>query len=267
VVEADDAEGVAGPGRVNEAGGFEELEHAGWAGEAFDRGVEVAVGAFVAGDEAAETGQDGLEVDVVEGAGEALGLVALEDAELAAGAQDAKDLGEAFVVVGEVAEAEGGGDEVDGGVGYGEVEGVGFDGGYVVRAEFLDAESEHLVGEVYGEDGGGSGGGGAVFEERHGHVAGAAAEIEGDGFGVLEDGAEEAGGAGPPGVIDAGGEEVVGAVVGGGDGVEHLLDVRCGVLLGGDAGGAGSGGAFVFGFEIDGHFDYVSGSVESSSHP
>ena len=63
---------------------------------------------------------------------------------------------------------------------------------------------------------------------------------------MLEDGAEEAGGAVPPPVVDADGEEVVGAVVGGGDGVEHLLNVRgCG-LFGSDAGGAGSGGAFVF---------------------
>jgi hypothetical protein len=110
VVEAYYAEGVAGPTRVGETCGFEELKHAGWAREAFDGGVEVAVGAFVAGDEAAETRQDGLEVDVVERAGEAFGLVAFEDSELAAGAQDAKNLGEAFVIVGEVAEAEGGGD-------------------------------------------------------------------------------------------------------------------------------------------------------------
>jgi len=140
VVEADDAEGVAGPGRVGEAGGFEKLEHAGWAGEAFDRGVEVAVGALVAGDEAAETGQDRFEVDVVECAGEAFGLVAFEDAKLAARAEDAEDLGEAFVVVGEVAEAEGRGDEVDGGVGDWEVECVGFNGDYVVVREFFDAE-------------------------------------------------------------------------------------------------------------------------------
>ena len=57
--------------------------------------------------------------------------------------------------------------------------------------------------------------------------------------------------------IDAGGEEVVGAVVGGGDGVEHLLDVRGGGLLGGDAGGAGSGGAFVLGWVFDGHKCHV----------
>ena len=46
-----------------------------------------------------------------------------------------------------------------------------------------------------------------------------------DGFGALEDGAEGAGGAVPPAAVEADGEEVVGAVVGGGDGVEHLLDV------------------------------------------
>src|SRR5271170_2638242 len=63
VVEADDAEGVAGPGGVGEAGGFEELEHAGWAGEAFDRGGEVGVGAALAGDEAAYAGEDGFEVE------------------------------------------------------------------------------------------------------------------------------------------------------------------------------------------------------------
>ncbi len=64
-------------------------------------------------------------------------MVALENAELAAGAEDAVDFGEALFVVGEIAEAEGGGDEVDGGVGDGEVEGVGFDGEDVLAGEFL----------------------------------------------------------------------------------------------------------------------------------
>ena len=88
----------------------------------------------------------------------------------------------------------------------------------------------------------------AVFVEGQGHVAGAAAEVEDVGFGADEDGAEGAGGAGPPIAVDAGGEGVVGTVVGGGDGVEHLLGrFRCGGLLGGCSGGEGAGGAFVFG--------------------
>ncbi len=53
VVEAGGAEGVAGPGGVGEAGVFDELDHAGWAGEALDRGGEVAVSGGLAGDEAA----------------------------------------------------------------------------------------------------------------------------------------------------------------------------------------------------------------------
>ena len=99
--------------------------------------VKVAVGGRFAGDETAEPGEDGFEVEVVECAGEAFGLVGFEDAKLAAGAEDAVEFGEAFFVVGEVAEAEGGGDEVDGGVSDGEVEGVGFDGDDVVGGEFF----------------------------------------------------------------------------------------------------------------------------------
>jgi hypothetical protein len=258
VVEAGGAEGVAGPGGVGEAGVFDELDHARWAGKALDRGGQVTVSGGLAGDEAAEFGEDGLEVEVVECAGEAFGLVAFEDAELTAGAQDAVEFGEALFVVGEVAEAEGGGDKIDGGVGEREVEGVGFDGDDVVGSEFFCAEREHLVGEVDGKDGGRFRVWGAVLEERQGHVAGSAAEIEGDGLGVLKDGTEEAGGAVPPPVVDAHGEEMVGAVVGGGDGVEHLLDVRGGGLLGGDAGGAGAGGAFVFGWMFDSHSTYVN---------
>jgi len=38
-----------------------------------------------------------------------------------------------------------------------------------------------------------------------------------------------------------------------GNGVEHLLNVRGGGLFSGDTGGAGSGGAFVFGCAFDCH--------------
>jgi hypothetical protein len=103
------------------------------------------------------------------------------------------------------------------------------------------------MGEVDGEDGGCAGGVRAVLEQGHRHVAGAATEIESDGFGALKDRMEEARCAGPPPVVDASGDEVVGAVVGGGNGVEHLLDGDGGVLLGRDAGGTCSGREFVFG--------------------
>ena len=165
------------------------------------------------------------------------------------------NFGEAVCVVGEIAEAEGGGDEIDGGVGEGKVEGVGFDGEDVVPSVFLGWPRESIWGRSRRR-----GWGlalrvwrGLCLVERDGHVAGSAAEVESDGFGTLEDGAEDAGGAGPPGAVDADGEEVVGAVVGWGDGVEHLLDVGRGGLLGGSACGTGSGGAFVFGLGSGGH--------------
>ena len=41
----------------------------------------------------------------------------------------------------------------------GQVEGVGFDGDDVVRGELFGSAGEHLVGEVYGQDGGEDGGG------------------------------------------------------------------------------------------------------------
>jgi hypothetical protein len=80
-----------------------------------------------------------------------------------------------------------------------------------------------------------------VLVECEGEVAGAAAEVEDDGLGALEDGVEGAGGAVPPGAVEADGEDVVGAVVGGGDGGEHLLDVLGGCGGVGDAVGTGSG--------------------------
>jgi hypothetical protein len=53
VVEADDSEGVTGPGSVGEAGVAEQFDHASRAREALHRLVEVAVGALIAGDQAA----------------------------------------------------------------------------------------------------------------------------------------------------------------------------------------------------------------------
>ncbi len=100
-----------------------------------------------------------------------------------------------------------------------------------------------------------------MFEEGHGHVAGAAAEVERDGLGVLEDWAEDAGGAAPHPAIEAGGEDVVSAVVGWGDRVEHLLDVRRGGLLGGGAFGAGPGGEFVLGCAFDCHRTMLVGGA------
>ena len=57
-------------------------------------------------------GQDFLEVEVVEFACRPFRLIAVEDADLAAGTQDAEELGQAVLVAGQVAEAECGGNQV-----------------------------------------------------------------------------------------------------------------------------------------------------------
>jgi len=227
------------------------------------------------------------------------------------------EFGEAIFVAGQIAEAVGDGDEVDGIVGQGQMERVGFDGEDVEAGEFFRAEGEHSVGEVEGEDGGDGWGGRsnrrsfdfasrdkaargfaqddnfffafgffpnntlvtlelflstirftfdlcpnktlftwyfrAVLVEGEGHVAGAAAEVEDDGFGALERFAEGAGGAVPQPAVEAEGEDVVGAVVGRGDGVEHLANILGGGVLVGCAGGARSGGEFVLGCRISCH--------------
>src|ERR1035441_8925403 len=110
-VEAGGAQGVAGPGGVGEAGSSDEGLHLRGAGEALDRVRQVRVCRRVSRDDAAERGQDAVEVEGVEPADEAAWMVEFEDGDLAAGAQHAVELGEAVGVAGEVAEAEGGGDE------------------------------------------------------------------------------------------------------------------------------------------------------------
>jgi len=126
-VEGDGAEGpaVGGGGLVadgsEEGGEFSGLEETG------DGFGEVGVGVFVAREPGAETRKHAAEVPAVEIAEEIVGrLGEFEDGDSAAGFEDAMDFAEAGFVVGEIAEAKGGGDEVEGGVGEGEAEGVGF---------------------------------------------------------------------------------------------------------------------------------------------
>jgi hypothetical protein len=79
-------------------------------GEVADGGREIVVGALLAVDEAADFGEDAAEVDGVGFAEKTAGLTEVEDAELAAGFEDAEEFAEAGLVVGEIAKAEGGDD-------------------------------------------------------------------------------------------------------------------------------------------------------------
>lgn len=105
------------------------------------------------------------------------------------------EFSDAFSVVGEVAEAEGAGDEVERSVGEGEAEGVGFKKG---GAGALRLRSrQHRMAEVAAEDGSTA----ALFEGEE-EVAGAAAEVEDAGGGVIEIGMDAADGVGAPELID-----------------------------------------------------------------
>src|SRR6185437_7734620 len=96
-------------------------------GEALDGVRQVGVRARGAGDEAAEARQRAAKVKRIEPADHAIGLVALENGYLAAGAQHAMKLRETSGVVGEVAKAEGEGGEIERCFGEGKVHRIGFE--------------------------------------------------------------------------------------------------------------------------------------------
>jgi hypothetical protein len=192
-----------------------------------------------------------MEIEAVESTQEAgARFVGFEDGEGAAGAEDTMHFDEGEIVIGEVTKSEGGGYEVDGGVGDGEVHGVGFDceggGGGRTRSEAGAAAGEHGVREIDGEDG--RCGGGTAAEEFDGERAGSAAEVDDAGVGLGESFAKGFCDAGPPAATGVGGEQLIEQVVAGGDGVEHFADGERGggfIRRGVGAGGAGRGHHFI----------------------
>ena len=155
------------------------------------------------------------------------------------------DFAEAGLVIGEIAEAEGGRDEIEGLVGEGEAESVGFEewknvwrgirGMVELRGGFFFGADQHGMRKIGAEDAGV-----AFAREGEGEVAGAAAEIEDSGVGALENGAKEAGGAFAPAAIGLEGEEMIEEVVTRGDYGEHFADFARGVRFGVGAFGAGA---------------------------
>src|SRR6185437_5625642 len=104
---------------------------------------------------------------------DAAGFAEVENAELASGAQHAMEFAQARFVVGEIAEAEGGGDEVERIIRKRQMEGVGLDGDSIVVAELLRAACQHGVGEIGCENG--LRGLGVMVEQAPSNVSDAAA--------------------------------------------------------------------------------------------
>lgn len=127
-MESDDAEGEAIEGDVGEAGGTEIGGEGFGTGKFANRLWEIGIGVAAAAEKGTDPGEDLEAVKIVNGAEGGVGWRReFENGGGAAGAEDAVEFGDAFAVVGEVAEAEGAGDEVEGGVGEREGKGVGFE--------------------------------------------------------------------------------------------------------------------------------------------
>ena len=100
------SERVGRPTRFAEAGEAHAGQHFLRLGKAFDRIGEIGVRPADAGNHGADARQDLPEVEPIEMTDDSLGLAEIEDAALASGPQDARDLAQAGIVVGEIAEAE-----------------------------------------------------------------------------------------------------------------------------------------------------------------
>ena len=235
-MESDDAESEAIEGDVGEAGGTEIGGEGFGTGKFANRLWEIGIGVAAAAEKGTDPGEDVEAVEIVNGAEGGVGWRReFENGGGTPGAEDAVEFRDAFAVVGEVAEAEGAGDEVKGGVGEREGKGVGFEerGARV----FGLGGGEHGVTEVGAEDGALAG----LFEGEE-EIAGAAAEVEDAGGGIIEIGADATDGVGAPELIDLEGEDAVQEVVAGGDVGEHAADPEGGLFFGS---GTGRGGALV----------------------
>jgi len=198
--------------------------------EAGDGFGEVGVGGVVSRDETAEAGEDFAKIPTIERAEKAGGRFGeLENGDGAAGLEDAMDFAEAGFVIGEIAKAEGGGNEVEGAVSERKAESVGFEkakdarravrGRAELRSAFSPGANQHGVGKIRAEDAG------LPFpREGKGEVTGAAAEIEDIDAGALENWSKEACRAVAPEAIGLKREEMIEEVVARGDLCEHLAD-------------------------------------------
>jgi len=178
------------------------------------------VGLFFAGEDAGDYGEDVMEIDAVGNAQRGWRQREVEDEEMAAGSQDAGHFAQGAGPGFHVAQAEGDGDGVEGGIGEGEMEGVGEDG---IAEAFCAGAVEHGLAEIGTGDLRGRGG----ALDGQGEVAAAGGQIKkGGGMPLRDDG----GGAGAPEEVEAAGEEMIGEIVSSRDGREEIVD-EFGLLL------------------------------------
>src|ERR1017187_273045 len=230
-VQPGDSEGVRLPGAVLITGGLHERQHLRGRREIADRGGQIVVWAVFAADEAPDGRQYAAEVDCVGLADQSSGLAEIQNSQLAAGLEYTVELAQAGLVVGQISESESRDNQIERRGFQRQAERIGFNGNGiglagVLRSKFHGSAAEHAARKIRCQDWARTPG--AVLEESHGHVAGAAADVEDSGIGVGEDGPEAPRRAPPPEPVHVGGEHMIQQVVPRRNGVEHLAHCSCG---------------------------------------
>src|SRR6266850_832901 len=234
-VESDSAEGpdaIVG-GLVAESG--HEGRELGRAEETGNGFGQVGIGGRLPGNEAADFWQDFAKIPAVEIPQQSIEWFGeFEDGDRATRLQDALNFAQAGFVIGEIAEAKGRGDEVEGGVCERQPHGVGFekrngsrDGVGCARGQrgtFLFCANEHGMGKIRADDAGASGTG-----KGKGEISRTATKIKNEGIGAAENGAEKLCCARAPKAIELQREEMIQQVVTRSNPREHLAHFRGGV--------------------------------------
>src|SRR5208283_987227 len=100
-------EGVGSPSGLSEAGAAHADKHFIRLGKAFHRSRQIGVGPAHAGNHRTDAGKNLLEINTIQATHRSFGFAEVENAAFAPGLENAHDLAEAGIVVGEIAEAEG----------------------------------------------------------------------------------------------------------------------------------------------------------------
>src|SRR5437899_473314 len=234
-VESDRAEGPDDiVDRLVADGGHEGCE-LGWTEETGNGFGQIRIGSGFTGNEAADFRQDFAEIPAIEIPQQSIGWFReFEDGDGAARFQYALNFAQAGFVIGEVAEAKGRGDEVEGCVRERQPHGVGFEkrngsrnGFGCARGErgtFRFCANEHSVGKIRADDAGASGTG-----KGKGEISRAATEIKNKRIGAAENGPETFCCARAPKAIELQREEMIQQVVTRSNPREHLAYFRGGV--------------------------------------
>src|SRR6266403_2732724 len=217
-----ESDGAEGPDEIVDrlvADGSHKGRELGWTEETGNRFGQVRVGGGVAGNEAADFRQNFAEVPAVEIPQQSIEWFGeFEDGDGAARLQDALNFAQAGFVIGEIAEAKGRGDEVEGGIGERQAHGVGFEkrnGGRnglgCARGErgiLLFCANKHGVSKIHSDDARTSGTG-----KGKGEISRAATEIKNKRIGAAQSGAEKFCCARAPETVELQREEMIQQIV------------------------------------------------------